>query len=408
MSGQAIVSLLIFVLAYVVLAVGKLPPLRLDRAGAALVAAVAMVVLGGLDAAEAEAAIDGPTLMLLLGMMIVVANLRLSGAFTLAARAMLARARGPRTLLALTIALAGVLAAFFINDVVCLVLTPLLLEMTAALRLDPVPFLLAVATAANIGSAATVTGNPQNMIVAGFTHIGYVDFAMRLGPIAAVGLVIDYAVIALVYRRRLGTGPLAGVVGRTPHVARRLLVKAVAVSCVTLIAFVAGFPTHLVALAAGAVLLMTRRVKPERVYREIDWTMLLMFGGLFVVVRGMESTGLQRMALDAVGPDRLAHPLTLAAVTVVLSNLVSNVPAVLLFRPLLPLLGDPHATGLLLASVSTLAGNLTVLASVANLIVLEQARRRGVHVSAAEYMRVGIPVTALTLAVDLAALAMTR
>jgi Na+/H+ antiporter NhaD/arsenite permease-like protein len=378
MSGHAVVPLVIFALAYVVLAVGKLPPLRLDRAGAALVGAVAMVVLGGLSPAEAEAAIDGPTLMLLLGMMIVVANLRLSGAFTLAARAMLQRARGPRTLLALTIALSGVLAAFFINDVVCLVLTPLLLEMTAALRLDPVPFLIAVATAANIGSAATVTGNPQNMIVAGFTHLGYVDFAARLAPVAAIGLVLDYAVIALAYRRGLGTGRLAAVTGqRRPRVARALLVKSVAVSIVALVAFIAGFPTHMVALAAGAVLLLTRRVKPERIYREIDWTMLLMFAGLFVVVRGVEATGLQRAALDAVGPDRLAQPLTLASVTVLLSNLLSNVPAVLLFRPLVPLLGDPHRIGLMLASVSTLAGNLTVLASVANLIVLEQARRLG-------------------------------
>ena len=168
--------------------------------------------------------------------------------------------------------------------------------------------------------------------------------------------------------------------------------------------FVAGLPTHLVALAAGAVLLLTRRVKPERIYADIDWTMLLMFGGLFVVVRGLEATGLQDAALRTIGPTRLGHPLVLVGVTVALSNVVSNVPAVLLFRPLVPRLGPPHAVGLLLASTSTLAGNLTLLASLANLIVVEQARHRGVHVGWREYLKVGVPITALTLALDLALL----
>ena len=391
----------IFALAYLVLARGNLPPLRLDRAGAALVGAVAMVVSGAVSPEEAQAAISFPTLMLLLGMMIVVANLRLSGAFTVAARLVLARARTPRGLLALTIALAGVLAAVFINDVVCLVLTPLVLDVTASLGLDPVPFLLALATAANVGSVATITGNPQSMIVAGFAGLDYLHFAARLAPVAGLGLVVNYAVIALLYRRRLAPRPLPLLPPRPRHLPWPLLWKSAAVSLGALAGFVAGFPTHLVALAAGAVLLLTRRVRPERIYADIDWTMLLMFGGLFVVVRGLEATGLQEAALRTLGPDRLGHPLVLAGVTVALSNVVSNVPAVLLFRPLLPHLGPPKAVGLLLASASTLAGNLTLLASVANLIVVEQARHRGVHVGWRDYLKVGLPVTVLTLGLDL-------
>ncbi len=391
----------IFALAYLVLARGNLPPLRLDRAGAALVGAVAMVVSGAVSPEEAQAAISFPTLMLLLGMMIVVANLRLSGAFTVGARLVLARARTPRGLLALTIALAGVLAAVFINDVVCLVLTPLVLDVTASLGLDPVPFLLALATAANVGSVATITGTPQNMIVAGFAGLDYLHFAARLAPVAGLGLVVNYAVIALLYRRRLAPRPLPLLPPRPRHLPWPLLWKSAAVSLGALAGFVAGFPTHLVALAAGAVLLLTRRLRPERIYADIDWTMLLMFGGLFVVVRGLEATGLQEAALRTIGPSRLGHPLVLAGVTVALSNLVSNVPAVLLFRPLLPHLGPPHAAGLLLASASTLAGNLTLLGSVANLIVVEQARRRGVHVSWRDHLKVGVPVTVLTLALDL-------
>jgi Na+/H+ antiporter NhaD/arsenite permease-like protein len=396
--------LAIFALAYLVLARGNLPPLRLDRAGAALVGAVAMVVSGAVSPDEAQAAISFPTLMLLLGMMIVVANLRLSGAFTVAARLVLARARTPRALLALTIALAGVLAAVFINDVVCLVLTPLVLDVTGSLGLDPVPFLLALATAANVGSVATITGNPQNMIVAGFAGLDYLHFAARLAPVAALGLVVDYAVIALIYRRGLAPRPLPPFLARPRHLPWPLLWKSAVVSLGALAGFVAGFPTHLVALTSGAVLLITRRVRPERIYADIDWAMLLMFGGLFVVVRGLEATGLQEAALRTLGPSRLGHPLVLVGVTVVLSNVVSNVPAVLLFRPLVPRLGSPHAVGLLLASASTLAGNLTLLGSVANLIVVEQARHRGVHVRWRDYLRVGVPVTALTLGLDLALL----
>ena len=202
-----------------------------------------------------------------------------------------------------------------------------------------------------------------------------------------------------------GNAPGAGVPRLLPprprHLPWPLLWKSVAVSLGTLVGFVVGFPTHLVALAAGAVLLLTRRVRPERIYADIDWTMLLMFGGLFVVVRGLEATGLQEAALRTLGPDRLGHPLVLAGVTVALSNVVSTVPAVLLFRPLVPHLGPPKAVGLLLASTSTLAGNLTLLASVANLIVVEQARHRGVHVGWRDYLKVGLPVTVLTLGLDL-------
>src|SRR5438445_7908512 len=356
MTLRDALPLAIFGLTYLVLARGNLPPLRLDRAGAALVGAVTMVVSGAVSPEEAQAAISFPTLMLLLGMRIVVANLPLSGAFPVGARLVLARARPPRGLLALTIALAGVLAAVFINDVVCLVLTPLVLDVTASLGLDPVPFLLALATATNVGSVATITGNPQNMIVAGFAGLDYLHFAARLAPVAGLGLVVNYAVIALLYRRRLAPRPLPLLPPRPRHLPWPLLWKSAAASLGALAGFVAGFPHHPAARAAAAALLLTRRVRPDRIYADIDWTMLLMFGGLFVVVRRLEATGLQETALRALGPTRLGHPLVLAGVTVALSNVVSNAPAVLLLRPLVPRLGPPHAVGLLLASTSTLAG----------------------------------------------------
>ena len=203
MKLETTAALTIFALTYLVLAVGKLPFLRLDRPGAALVGGVAMVASGVLSGRGAESAVDFPTLGLLLGMMIVVANLRVSGAFALVARKILGRAASGYGLLAIAVVLSGVLAAFFTNDVVCLVLAAPLIEAAASMHLDPIPVLLALATASNIGSAATITGNPQNMIVAGFAHLGYVGFAASLAPAAVAGLMIDYSVIAWLFRRRL-------------------------------------------------------------------------------------------------------------------------------------------------------------------------------------------------------------
>lgn len=400
-------TLAIFAVTYAVIALGKIPWLRIDRTGAALAGAVAMVVSGSHSEVAAERAVDFHTLALLLGMMIVVANLRLSGAIAIFARAMLGRARSGFGMLAMTVAASGLLAAFFINDVVCLALTPLLIDAAEIAGVDPVPLLLGLATASNIGSAATITGNPQNMIVAGFAHLGYSDFALHLAPAAIVGLIADFIVIAAVYRRSLGAThpPRDGAAQRPIHVIRPLMIKSSIVAFGALAMFVAGFPTHLVAMSAGVILLFTRRIKPLRVYRLIDWTMLAMFTGLFIVVAGLETTGIPVEVLSRVGVQRLTHPVTLTVVVAILSNLVSNVPAVLLFRPLYPALGPSRAVALLIASASTYAGNLTVVGSIANLIVIEQARLRKVNVTFADYLRVGVPITLITLTINTAILA---
>jgi Na+/H+ antiporter NhaD/arsenite permease-like protein len=390
-----------------VIGAGKLPWLRLDRVGAALAGAVAMVVLGGLSERAAIAAIDFHTLGLLLGMMIVAAHLRLSGALDAAARVLLARSRTGFAMLAMTIAAAGVLAAFFINDVVCIALTPLLIEFTALVGAPRAPFLLALATASNIGSAATITGNPQNMIVAGFAHLGYGAYALRLAPAAVAGLVIDYAVLAWIYRAELARvrRDPAKIAARPARGSPWYRAKSAAIAIGVLAGFALGYRPDLVALSAGAISLFTRRVKPARVYRMIDWTMLLMFAGLFVVVAGLERTGLPGTMVNSIGATRLANTTVLAIVVAALSNLVSNVPAVMVFRPLYPALGSNQAAALIIAGASTLAGNLTMLGSIANLIVVEHARRERIEISFGEYLRVGVPVTILTLAAGVAIIA---
>jgi Na+/H+ antiporter NhaD/arsenite permease-like protein len=406
MPTTHLLTLTIFILTYAVIALGEIPWTRIDRTGAALAGAVAMVVTGALSEPAAEHAIDFHTIALLLGMMIVVANLRLSGAFSLFARGFLSRASSGVGMLAMTVAASGILAAFFINDVVCLTLTPLIIDAAELAAVDPIPLLLALATASNIGSAATITGNPQNMIVAGFAHLGYLSFALHLAPAAIVGLVVDFIVIAAVYRSSLAmTAPVAAIAGpraRALRVNRPLMLKSSFVALAALAMFIAGYPTHLVAMGAGVILLFTRRIKPHRVYRLIDWTMLAMFTGLFIVVAGFETTGLPAEIVKLVGVDRLTHRVTLTVVVAILSNLVSNVPAVLLFRPLYPILGNSRAIAMLIASASTYAGNLTVVGSIANLIVIEQARLRKINVTFLDYLRVGVPLTLITLAINTA------
>lgn len=394
-----LIALVAFAGTYLGLALGRLPLFRVDRTGVAIIGGAVVVVSGVLPWDRAVAAVDARTLVLLFGMMIVAAYLRLSGFFRLVTYAAVRRAHTPVGLLALIILAAGVLSALFVNDVICLVMAPIVLDLARQLRLPPAPYLIALATAANVGSVATLTGNPQNMLVGGFSGIGYRAFLLREAPVAVIGLALVFLVIWLVYRRRLPPAlPTLDLVERFA-VHRALMVKTVAAVSVMLVAFLAGVPIALVAIGGAAYCLLTRRVNPEKVYREIDWGLLVLFTGLFVVIAGVEASGLTGTLLDGASAIGLYRPAALAAVTAVLSNLVSNVPAVLLFKTVIPTFGEPTRAWLLLAMASTLAGNLTILGSVANLIVVEQARGAGIRIGFAEYSRVGVPVTLLTLLV---------
>ena len=353
---------------YLGLALGRLPFLRVDRTGVAIIGGALVVVSGLLPWDRAVAAVDAHTLVLLFGMMIVAAYLRLSGFFRLVTYAAVRRA-------------------------------PIVLDLARRLRLPPVPYLVALATAANVGSVATLTGNPQNMLVGSFSGISYRAFLLREAPVALIGLAIVFAVIWLAYRRRLPPALPTEAIAEPGVVHRALMIKTVAAVSVMLVAFLAGVPIALVAIGGAAYCLLTRRVNPDKVYREIDWGLLVLFTGLFVVIGGVEASGLAGHILDAAAAVGLSRPAVLTAVTAVLSNLVSNVPAVLLFKTVIPTFGEPARAWLLLAMASTLAGNLTILGSVANLIVVEQARGAGIRIGFLEYSRVGVPVTALTLLV---------
>lgn len=352
----------IFAVTYLVIAIGKLPGYRLDRAGAALLGASLMVGLSVLPLKEAYKAIDFDTITLLLGMMIVVANLRLSGFFRLVTIWVVTRAVYPFVLLVAIVLATGLFSAFLVNDTICLVMTPLVIEVVTRLKRDPIPYLLAVAMASNVGSTATITGNPQNMIIGSLSHIPYGTFAKELSPVAAAGLVLTIVMIALVYRHEFFTRERLNIeVARPPRYNGPMVIKSVVVAAAMVILFFVGQPVAKVAILGGALLLFTRRVKAEKVYHEIDWPLLVMFVGLFIVVAGVEKAVLTPDVVTAVGRLHLETVLILSAVTAALSNIVSNVPAVLALKPFLANMQDPQRAWLVVAMASTLAGNFTLV-----------------------------------------------
>ena len=391
----------IFAFTYVAFSVGRVPGLRSDRVAAAIIGAVLLVAFGVLSVREAQAAVDGATLGLLFGMMVLSAALDASGTFALVGWWVTRRARTPLGLLVAVSVASAVLSAFLINDVVCIAFTPLVLGIARAIDRDPKPYLLALATSSNIGSAATVTGNPQNILIASLSHISYGRFAMALGPVAVLALAGNVGIIWLLYRSTLG-GPLPERPTETkPRVYRRWVRKSGVVMFGVLVAFVCGVPPVVAALVGASLMLLTRAVNPKRLYARVDWTLLALFTGLFVVVAGVEKADLAERLLRVLEP---LHPQSvwgLTAVAALLSNVVSNVPAVMVLKSAVPQLPHPESAWLTLAMASTLAGNLTLPGSLATIIVIERAKGRA-SVSFLDFLKVGVPTGLLSLVVGVA------
>jgi Na+/H+ antiporter NhaD/arsenite permease-like protein len=383
------------------IAVGRWPFLRASRATITLLGSALLLGVGALTLQQAYAALDLNTLLLLFSMMVLNGHLFLAGFFGMVTQRVVQAASGPRTLLALVIVAAGVLSALFLNDTVVLMMTPLVLETTRALRRDPIPYLLGLATAANVGSVATITGNPQNIVIGNASGLTYSAFALALTPTALIGLAICWLVIVLSYRPEFRPGAFVVPAGQTVRIYRPLMRKIAIVIPAMLALFLAGVPVALAAFLAAAALLATRRIKSERVFATIDWDLLVFFSGLFVVTGSLETQGLTDQLFHLLAPVAQAGLVPFGLVAAVLSNLISNVPAVLLLQHLVPAFATPARAWLMLAATSTLAGNLTLLGSVANLIVAELAGRWGVRLTFRAHLRVGVPITLLTLVVAL-------
>lgn len=392
-----LITLSIITLSLIGIAIGNFPTLRMNRATIALVGATALIAAGSLSLNEAIEAIDVNTIVLVFSMMVLNINLRLAGFFKVISSKIISLAKTPNQLLLLVIFSSGLLSGLFLNDTIVIMFTPLLLEVIFALKRNPIPYLVALATSANVGSVSTIVGNPQNMIVGMFSGIEFIDFAIKLTPIAIAGLFFIYLIIKIIYKDEFTDERLMTVIEEDYRIFKPLMIKSAIVLVLLLIAFNLGFPIAISALCGASLLLITRRIKPERVFIELDWSLLVFFSSLFIITHTLnEHFILNKFNLvETSFTGNLV--IDISVVSTILSNLISNVPAVLLISPAISQIINPENIWLTLAMSSTFAGNLTLIGSVANLIVAESAKRKGVKLEFYEYLKAGLPITIITL-----------
>ncbi len=392
-------ALILFIVTYVFLTGAKVPGLTLDRPGAALIGATAMVAFRVVAPAEVSKAVDIDTLVLLLGMMVISAALTQAGFFRLSASATLKLTRTPRGLLGALIMISAVLSALLVNDTVCLMLTPLVLAVVEEASLPPAPYLLGLCMASNSGSAATFTGNPQNMLIGVASGLPFGHFAAYMILPAVLSTAVVYGVLAFTYRRELAGGPIAPH-PPPPPVDKGLLAVCLVVLTLVLIAFFVGLSMAWSALTGAAVVLLFSRREPRVFLKQVDFELLLFFACLFLLVYGVGQEGWVERMRVAFAPN---NAVAFAALSVAASNVFSNVPYVMIAKAWVPSMPNPTLGWHVLALASTLAGNLTLIGSVANLIVFEGAREK-VKMSFWQYLKVGVPVTVLSLVLGLGAL----
>lgn len=429
---------LLVLVSLVCIALGRVGPFRTNRAGIALAGASLLwawtwIARGSAGTEILLGRIDGTTLILLVCMMMVTANLRLSGFFGLAGGLLSGVLDRPRRFLALVILVSALCSALFINDTAVIMLSPLVLALCLPARADPVPHLLGLALGANIGSAATLIGNPQNIVIAGLSGLQFGRFTLVMLPPVLAGLILAWGVVTLLFRVPRRSGSFAGE-GRPdlpetasgmadasgpasspeslrshpevrPRIYRPLLVKSLVATALFLASLLAGVPPALGASCATALLLVTRRLSPDRIFSGVDWTLPVFFAGLFVITGAARDTLTFRWMQGLLEPLFARGAWESAGVITVLSQVISNVPAVLLLAPLAGGSPSPEKTWMLLSAVSTLAGNLTLLGSVANLIVAESALARGVRLGFLDFLKAGLPVGLATIAMATAWLA---
>lgn len=393
-------ALIIFALTYIGVAIGELPGLAIDRTGIALLGGVAMIAFGVLDTEHAVEAVDFPTLLLLFGLMVLSSQFRLGGFYTHIALSLTKAMDHPRRFLLMVMAVSAGLSAVLANDIVCLAFTPVLAWSLAQRRMNPIPYLLGLAMASNIGSAATIIGNPQNMLIGQVGGLSFSRFFFWCAIPSLISLFAAYVILCLFYLGKWHQPGDAQVNhGVWPDYNRAQSRKGLIVTALLIAAFFTQIPRELSALVAAGVLLCSRRLATRSLMGLVDWHLITLFIGLFVVVRGFEVSGWPAWIVESLRARgvHLDAPFVLAGVAGLLSNIVSNVPAVMLLIKFLPS-GAPEPW-YVLALASTFAGNLITIGSIANLIVIEQAKQAGIRISFADHARAGMPITLISFAI---------
>ena len=396
----------VFSVVYLGMILGGLPFVQLDRTGIALLGAIVLVATEDVSLEEAGRSIHAPTLILLFAFMVLSAQLRLSGFYTYVTYRLASLPVAPPQLLGALIGVVGALAAVFSNDIICLAMAPVLADACLKRRLDPVPYLLGLACAANVGSALTLIGNPQNMLIGESLRLSFGGYLREAAVPVLLGLAVTWGVIVIRVGGRWDCPSSLLATQATPErreegspdFDRWQTTKGLTVAALLVVVFLtAPWPRELAALAGAGLLLLSRQLHSRRMLGLVDWELLVLFVGLFVVNRAFQQTGLTAEAVRAMADAgiHLEQPGVLFVLTFLLSNIVSNVPEVMM---LLPLATHPMA-GTLLALASTLAGNLLIVGSIANIIVVDAAERRGLRIDWRRHARVGVPVTVATLVI---------
>lgn len=400
MSGLEASALIIFIITYIGIIFTRLPWVNVDRPSAAFFGAVAMLVFGVVTFEESISAIDFNTIYLLLGMMILISALQLDGFFSFIAVKTLKYSHSRFRLLQLIVFITGISSAFLVNDAVVLLFTPVIITICRRVELDPIPYLIAEILASNAGSVMTMTGNPQNMLIGINSGLSYGEFLLRLAPVALLSLLVIIIVIRILWRDHFSDrSPLKRHTDEFSYSLKSMRFS-VPLFFVVVIAFffgkILGLSIPVIALAGGALVLLSGKHRPSEIIRNVDWVLLLFFASLFVVVYGVEHHGV----LSSIMPTDQLYPnfmgLTIVHLSsLVMSQIVSNVPFTMLMLPLMRISADP-ILWLGLASASTLAGNATIMGAMANLIVLESAERAGVIITFKRFLLPGLLVTLIT------------
>ncbi len=388
----------IIIVSLAAIAAGKVPSLRMNRATIAFAGAAVLIASGSLTYDEALESVDLNTIVLIFAMMVINVNLKLSGFFRLAGRFITHKADTPKALLAWIIAISALLSALFLNDTIVLMMTPLVIEIAVIAERNPLPYLVALAVSANIGSAATFIGNPQNILIGAVSGIPFFSYTLIALVPSIFGLAVAWIVIILVFRKefdrsRFVINTSAGILVYKPLLYKCFISIAVLGAGIAL-----GLPVTPVALVSAALLVITRRVDPGRIFGDIDFSILVFFSGLFVITGALSHLEFYKNLVSGFG-SLISESIPLfSTVSLLLSNLVSNVPAVMLLRPVAEQAVRQDIMWSALALSSTYAGNLTLLGSVANLIVAETARKGNINLSFMDYLKAGFPVTVISTA----------
>lgn len=402
------IALIIFIITYSGIIFTRLPWVNVDRPSAAYFGAVAMIVTGVLNFEEAIHAIDFNTIALLLGMMIVIATLELDGFFALIAQKTIAFSKTPLQLLWIITFTTGIASAFLVNDAVVLMFTPIIISICRSAQLDPKPYLIAEILASNVGSAMTITGNPQNMLIGIYSGIPYLNFFLHLLPVSIIGMIVIVLCIKRIYSQTFETQQQLNYSQNEYEYNLTSMIFSVPIFILITFFFllhhVLDISIPIIALVGSSLILLLGKIKPSKIIKEIDWVLLLFFASLFIVVRGAEKAGILSLFVHFSRFNDSLHSITiLHVVSLVFSQIVSNVPFVILLGPTLQA-ANSKLLWLALASSSTLAGNATIIGAMANLIVLESAAKSGVKISFMEFLKPGMVVTIITLLLSIAVL----